>query len=86
LKQSPIYGQWKRSGIYNGYYHILGGPLSAAKGTSPESFRLPALMKRCMEMQIQELIIATNATVEGQTTAFFITEYLRDCKFHISRD
>ncbi len=75
----------ERSGIYNGYYHVLGGALSAARGTSPESLRLPALMKRCMELQVQEVIIATNSTVEGQTTAFFITEYLKDCNFHISR-
>ena len=75
----------ERSGVYKGYYHILGGSLSAIRGVSPESLRLPALMKRCMELQVQEIIIATNSTVEGQTTAFFITEYLKDCNFHISR-
>lgn len=75
----------ERSGIYKGYYHVLGGALSAANGTSPESLRLPALLKRAMEMEVSELIIATNSTQEGQTTAFFITEYLKDCNFHISR-
>lgn len=75
----------ERSGVYRGYYHVLGGALSAAKGTNPESLRLPALMKRCMELDVQEVIIATNSTTEGQTTAFYITEYLKDCKFHISR-
>jgi recombination protein RecR len=75
----------ERSNIYKGYYHVLGGSLNAARGTSPELLRLPALLKRCMDLQVEEVIIATNATVEGQTTAFFITEYLKDCNFQISR-
>jgi recombination protein RecR len=75
----------ERSSIYKGYYHVLGGSLNAARGTSPELLRLPALLKRCMNLQVEEVIIATNATVEGQTTAFFITEYLKDCNFQISR-
>jgi recombination protein RecR len=75
----------ERSGIYNGYYHVLGGALSAARGISPDSLRLPALLKRCMDNDVQEIIIATNSTVDGQTTAFFITEYFKDYKFHISR-
>ncbi len=75
----------ERSNIYKGYYHVLGSSLNAARGTSPELLRLPALLKRCMELQVEEVIIATNSTVEGQTTAFFITEYLKDCNFHISR-
>ena len=75
----------ERSGIYNGYYHVLGGALSAARGISPDSLRLPALLKRCMDNDVQEIILATNSTVDGQTTAFFITEYFKDYKFHISR-
>jgi recombination protein RecR len=75
----------ERSGIYKGQYHVLGGTLNAARGTSPDSLRLPMLLKRCLENEIGEIIIATNATVEGQTTAFFITEYLKEYKFTISR-
>jgi len=75
----------ERSGVFRGYYHVLGGALSAAKGTSPESLRLPALMDRCMKYDVQELIIATNSTTEGQTTAFYITEYMKDLNIHITR-
>lgn len=75
----------ERSGVYNGYYHVLGGALNAARGISPDSLKLPSLLKRCMDKEVQEIIIATNATVDGQTTAFFITEYFKDYKFHISR-
>ncbi len=75
----------ERSGVYNGHYHILGGALSAARGITPDSLRLPTLLKRCMDDDVQEIIIATNSTTDGQTTAFFITEYFKDYKFHISR-
>ena len=64
---------------------MLGGALSAARGITPDSLRLPTLLKRCMDDDIQEIIIATNSTTDGQTTAFFITEYFKDYKFHISR-
>lgn len=75
----------ERSGVYNGYYHVLGGALNAARGISPDSLKLPQLLKRCMDKEVQEIIIATNATIDGQTTAYFITEYFKDYKFHISR-
>ena len=75
----------ERSDVYKGHYHVLGGALSAARGITPDSLRLPTLLKRCMDDDIQEIIIATNSTTDGQTTAFFITEYFKDYKFHISR-
>lgn len=75
----------ERAGIFNGLYHVLGGALSSVRGISPESLRLGQLLQRCINNDIQELIIATNATIDGQTTAYFITEYFKDYKFHISR-
>jgi recombination protein RecR len=75
----------ERSGIYNGTYHILGGALSAVRGVSPENLRLPQLLSRAIENNVQEIILATNATMDGQTTAFFITEYFKEYNFHISR-
>lgn len=75
----------ERSGVYNGRYHVLGGALSAARGITPDNLRLPDLLKRCIDDDVQEIIIATNSTMDGQTTAFFITEYFKDYKFHISR-
>lgn len=75
----------ERSGIFMGQYHVLGGVLSAARGMSPDFLRLPQLLKRCKALEIKEIIIATNSTMEGQTTAFFITEYLKDQGFYISR-
>ena len=75
----------ERSGVFKGRYHVLGGALSAVRGMSPELLKLDHLMRRCQELGVEEMIIATNATIEGQTTAFFITEYFKDRSFHISR-
>lgn len=75
----------ERSGIFKGQYHVLGGALSAVRGMSPELLRLPELVRRCNEFSVNEVIIATNATIEGQTTAFFIMEHLKCLGIHVSR-
>lgn len=75
----------ERSGIYNGKYHVLGSALSATAHRTPNELRLPELLTRCKNNQVKELIIATNATLEGQTTAYYITEYVKDIKLKISR-
>jgi recombination protein RecR len=75
----------ERSNIFRGQYHVLGGVLSAARGMSPDFLRLPHLLQRCKDLHVKEIIIATNSTMEGQTTAFFITEYFKDQGFYISR-
>lgn len=75
----------ERSKIFKGKYHILGGALSAGKGISPDDLGLPLLLKRIKDCDIKEIIIATNSNLDGQTTAFFITEYLRDFDIKISR-
>ncbi len=75
----------ERSNIFKGRYHVLGGSLSAARGISPELLRLDHMLRRCSELGVEEVIIATNSTIEGQTTAFFITEYFKGQNFHISR-
>ncbi len=68
----------ERSGAFVGRYHVLGGTLSAIDGRGPEDLRLASLPKRIAEESITEVILATNATVDGQTTAHYITEWLKD--------
>lgn len=75
----------ERSGIFKGGYHVLGHNLSAAARQNPSILRLPELLTRCREENIEEVIIATNSTLEGQTTAYFITEYLKSHPAKISR-
>ena len=75
----------ERSGIFNGSYHVLGSPLSASARQTPSELKLLELLNRCKNDKVEEIIIATNATLEGQTTAYFITEYFKDFKIKISR-
>jgi recombination protein RecR len=64
----------ERSGAFRGQYHVLGGTLSALDAVGPEQLRLPALVARAA--QATEVILALNATIDGQTTAHYIAEAL----------
>lgn len=74
----------ERSGVYTGLYHVLGGALSALDGIGPSDLSITALLKRLENCDIQEILLATNATVEGQTTSHYITECIQN-KIPISR-
>ncbi len=75
----------ERSAMFRGYYHILGGTLSAIDGTGPDALRIPALIERAGNTEVEEVIIATNATVDGQTTAHYITDKLQGSNVRITR-
>lgn len=75
----------ERSRMFRGVYHVLGGTLSALDGRGPEQLRIGALTARAGHEAVQEVILATNATVEGQTTAFYISDQLAECNVKISR-
>ena len=66
----------ERSGAVNGLYHVLGGVLSPLDGIRPEHLNLDRLVSRAGEPGMAEVILALNATVDGQTTAHYITELL----------
>ncbi|KFC70837.1 Recombination protein RecR [Bosea sp. LC85] len=66
----------ERSGAVSGRYHVLGGVLSALDGIRPEHLTLDALVARASDPAVKEVILALNATVDGQTTAHFITDLL----------
>jgi recombination protein RecR len=66
----------ERAGAVNGLYHVLGGVLSPLDGVRPEHLNLDRLIARASEPGIAEVILALNATVDGQTTAHYITELL----------
>ncbi len=75
----------ERSGIFDGYYHVLGHNLLTTNRHNPEALGLPKLLIRCQDNNIGELIIATNSTLDGQTIAYFITEYFKTYSIKISR-
>lgn len=76
----------ERGNIFNGCYHVLGGTLSASHGRTPDELSLKILAARIKTDQVEEVIIATNATLDGQTTAFYITDYLsKEAKVQVTR-
>ena len=75
----------ERAQAVKGRYHVLGGTLSALDGIGPDDLNLGGLKQRCADNAVKEIILATNATVEGQTTAHVITDMLSDLDVTISR-
>ena len=75
----------ERTGAFRGHYHVLGGTLSALDGVGPEDLSIGRLVARAREPQVNEVILATSATVDGQTTAHYITDRLAECGVTISR-
>lgn len=66
----------ERGAAFGGRYHVLGGTLSALDDIGPEDIRIPQLVARIENEQISEVILALNATVDGQTTAHYIADQL----------
>jgi recombination protein RecR len=75
----------ERAGAWNGQYHVLGGTLSAMEGIRPEDIAIAALIGRVSSGSVKEVVIALNATVEGQTTAHYITDRLKSLGITTSR-
>ena len=81
-----IADQWsiENSSIYSGYFHILGGTLSSS-GQRKEDLLIDSLVERAKKENIEEVIIATSATVEGQTTAYYIQDSLKKTKAKVTK-
>ncbi|RAP41896.1 recombination protein RecR [Rhodovulum viride] len=74
----------ERGGAFGGRYHVLGGTLSALDSVGPEDLRIPDLVERIGREGISEVILALNATVDGQTTAHYIAEELAETGVRLS--
>ena len=75
----------EKSNSFDGQYHVLGGVLSAIDGVGPEELNINSLFKKSKENGVEEIILATNATVEGQLTAQFIAERFNHTKILVTR-
>lgn len=73
----------ERTGQYRGTYHVLGGAISPIDGVGPEQLHIPELLQRIRDDEVEEVIIATNASVEGESTALFIQRQIRDYKLDV---
>ena len=74
----------ERTASFKGRYHVLGGVLSPLDGVGPEDLNIDGLVGRAGAEDVKEIILATGATVDGQTTAHYVTDRLADCEVSIS--
>ncbi len=74
----------ERTGAFKGRYHVLGGTLSALDGLGPDELGIPRLVRRVADEGIREVILALNATIDGQTTAHYIADALSETPIQIS--
>ena len=75
----------EKTGQFKGTYHVLGGLVSPIDGIGPEQLHIAELMQRIEDDKVKEVILATNASVEGESTALYIQQQLGDRKVKISR-
>jgi recombination protein RecR len=75
----------ERTGSFKGRYHVLGGHLSALDGIGPEDLNIAKLVERAQQGSVMEIILATNLTVDGQTTAHYIAERLQAAGVRVTR-
>ena len=73
------------SGIYKGHYHILGGTLPSLESKKNDGLLISSLINRVRQNPVKEVILATSATIEGQTTAHYIQDSLKDMKVKVSK-
>ena len=76
---------FEKLGVYNGRYHVLGGVLSAVNGVGINDLNISGLEKRIKEDGVQEIIIATNPTTEGETTALYLARILEKDDVNVTR-
>lgn len=74
----------ERTGQFKGTYHVLGGAMSPIDGIGPEQLHIPELIARLTKDGVEEVIIATNASVEGESTALFLQKHIVDAGIDIS--
>ncbi len=75
----------ERAGAMNARYHVLGGTLSPLDGVGPDDLNIKGLVARLAEGEVREVILAVNATVEGQTTAHYLTDQLSGFDIKVTR-
>jgi recombination protein RecR len=75
----------ERTASYKGQYHVLGGVLSALDGVGPDDLEIDSLLARLKQGAYKEVVLALSATVDGQSTAHYITDRMESLNLHISR-
>ena len=76
---------YEKTGEYMGVYHVLGGALDPLKGIGPSQLKIKELVDRIVSADVEEIIIATNSSQEGDLTASYLTKILKDYNVQISK-
>ena len=76
---------YEKTGRYEGVYHVLHGAISPAAGIGPNEIRLKELMRRLQSEDVKEVIIATNSSLEGETTAMYISKLIKPSGIPVTR-
>lgn len=76
---------YEKTGQYKGLYHVLHGAVNPMVGVQPENLKLKELMQRLQKEEVEEVIIATNSTVEGEATALWISKYVKQAGIRVTR-
>lgn len=74
----------EKTALFHGTYHVLGGLISPLDGIGPEQLHIPELIERIKKDKVEEVILATNASVEGETTALYIQQQFQEAKLDVS--
>lgn len=74
-----------RTGAFEGVFHVLGGVLNPMEGVSPEQLNITSLRDRIPKLGVKEIIVATNPTLEGETTAMHLSKMLKDFDVKVTR-
>ena len=75
----------EETGAYSGLYHVIGGLLSPMNGKAPEHLQIDKLKNRILTLGVQELIIALDSTLEGDTTAIYLKEHIQSFGLNVFR-
>lgn len=76
---------YEKTGKYNGVYHVLHGAISPMLGIGPDDIKLKELMQRLQNQDVDEVIVATNSSLEGETTAMYISKLIKPSGIKVSR-
>ena len=76
---------YEKTGKYNGVYHVLHGAISPMLGIGPGDIRLKELMTRLQKEEVREVIIATNSSLEGETTAMYLSKLIKPIGIRVTR-
>lgn len=75
----------ERTGVFSGIYHVLGGALCPMEGIGPDELKIKELMSRLVDESVEEVVIATNPNVEGETTATYLARLIKPLGIKVTR-